>query len=284
MSREKNLAINTIILSIGSFLPKICGLITLPMITASLTKTEYGIYDLINTFIALLILILSLQIQTATFRFLIEYRDDRKKIKEIISSCLSFIFVISVISSSLLFLILSNVDILLKSILCFYLFSEMFFMSFQQIIRGLSLNKIYSFTAVLVSIINTILIILTVSYLNYALLGVLISTLIATVISIIFLLSASNILKEFSFKCISLSLLKKMISYSLPMIPNSLSGWILSLSDRLIITFFLGIETTAIYTVANKIPNLFTALQGTVVLAWQENASLYKDDDDINVY
>ena len=75
-----------------------------------------------------------------------------------------------------------------------------------------------------------------------------------------------------------------MFAYSWPMIPNSLSNWVISLSDRLIITFVLGLEGTAIYSVANKLPNLFTSLQGTFVLAWQENASIASMDDDIAEY
>ena len=79
-------------------------------------------------------------------------------------------------------------------------------------------------------------------------------------------------------------MLKELIKYSWPMIPNSLSNWVMNFSDRVIISSKLGIEEMSIYSVANKIPNLFTSAQGTFVLAWQENASIASKDDDKNDY
>lgn len=68
------------------------------------------------------------------------------------------------------------------------------------------------------------------------------------------------------------------------MIPNSLSNWVLSFSDRAVLTAFMGLEANAIYSVANKIPALFTTVQGTFVFAWQENASLASKDSDADTY
>ena len=42
MEREKALAKNTIIIGFGTFLPKVASIITLPIVTGSLTKAEYG--------------------------------------------------------------------------------------------------------------------------------------------------------------------------------------------------------------------------------------------------
>ena len=76
----------------------------------------------------------------------------------------------------------------------------------------------------------------------------------------------------------------EFISYSWPMIPNNLSAWVLNVSDRLVINHFLGIEMTAIYAVANKIPNILSIFQEVFNLAWQENASLSVKDKDADVY
>lgn len=90
MSREKELVKNTIILSLGSFLPQLTSLITLPLLTAYLTKTEYGTYDLINTIISLIIPIITIRIESAAFRFMIEYRNDTEKSRQIVSTILIF--------------------------------------------------------------------------------------------------------------------------------------------------------------------------------------------------
>ena len=48
MNRERSLVKNTLILSIGTVIPKFASFIVLPILTGYLTKTEYGIYDLIT--------------------------------------------------------------------------------------------------------------------------------------------------------------------------------------------------------------------------------------------
>ena len=81
MSREGKLAKNTMIIAIGTFLPKLASFITLPILTGCLTKTEYGTYDLINVLVSLLLPAATLQIQAAAFRFLIDSRGKDKEIK-----------------------------------------------------------------------------------------------------------------------------------------------------------------------------------------------------------
>ena len=82
--REKSLIKNTIVLSLGQFFPIFISVITLPILTAKLTKAEYGTFDLISTLVMLLLPIATLQIQSAAFRFLIEHRDNKQKCKAII--------------------------------------------------------------------------------------------------------------------------------------------------------------------------------------------------------
>ena len=55
------------------------------------------------------------------------------------------------------------------------------------------------------------------------------------------------------------------------------------LSDRLVITGFIGIEANAVYSVANKLP-LYSVLQNTFTIAWQENASIVSKDEDAEMY
>ena len=90
MEREKKLIQNTLILAIGSYLPKVTALITLPLLTEYLTKAEYGMYDLMATLVSLLLPAVTLQIQSAAFRFLISYRDSKEKVTAIISNIFAF--------------------------------------------------------------------------------------------------------------------------------------------------------------------------------------------------
>ena len=95
MSREKNLIKNTAILSLGTFVPKFITVFITPILTARLTKAEYGSYDLVVTLVALLLPATTLQISSAAFRFLIDQKENKLKCKKIISSIFTFVVVTS---------------------------------------------------------------------------------------------------------------------------------------------------------------------------------------------
>ena len=284
MNREKALAKNTFIIAIGTFLPKFSSIITLPIITGGLTKAEMGTYDLISTLVSLFLPVATLQIQSAAFRFLIDVREDEKETKRIITNIISFILPTSLIALTILYLCLGNVSLVIRWLIRLYFFSDILMLSTQQIVRGLSNNKLYSASSVTISFSNMLLIVLTISVGKQGLVGVLASITIATTIGLILLLVKGHILSRIDLSLLSRKTLLEMLSYSWPMIPNSLSNWVLSFSDRAVLTAFMGLEANAIYSVANKIPALFTTVQGTFVFAWQENASLASKDSDADTY
>lgn len=284
MNREKALAKNTFIIAIGTFLPKFSSIITLPIITGGLTRAEMGTYDLISTLVSLFLPVATLQIQSAAFRFLIDVREDEKETKRIITNIISFILPTSLIALTILYLCLGNVSLVIRWLICLYFFSDILMLSTQQIVRGLSNNKLYSASSVTISFSNMLLIVLTISVGKQGLVGVLASITIATTIGLILLLVKGHILSRIDLSLLSRKTLLEMLSYSWPMIPNSLSNWVLSFSDRAVLTAFMGLEANAIYSVANKIPALFTTVQGTFVFAWQENASLASKDSDADTY
>lgn len=283
-NREKALAKNTLIISFGTFLPKLSSVITLPILTAYLTTAEYGAYDLITTLVSLFLPIVTLQIQSAAFRFLIDCRKDKQGIKCVITNIFVFIIPVSVISLIILYFVLSSLSTEIRVLICLYFFFDILTLTAQQIVRGLANNKLYSISSIVQSFVNMILIILTVAIGKRGLEGVLLSIIIATFISFCLLIMEGKVKKYINFKYISRQTLKQLLDYSWPMIPNSLSSWILRISDRMVITAFLGIEANAIYAVANKIPSLFSTVQSTFVFAWQENASIVSKDSDADTY
>lgn len=79
MTKNKILAKNTIILTIGQFIPKLIAIITLPILTKAFSTEDYGIYDLIISFASLLLPIMTLLVQQAVFRFMISEGQEKQK-------------------------------------------------------------------------------------------------------------------------------------------------------------------------------------------------------------
>lgn len=284
MKREKSLLKNILILFIGTVIPKIASLISLPLITAYLSKKEYGVYDLILTFVSLFLPLATLQLQSSAFRYLIDAKNNEKKKKEIITNIIYFTFIFSVISLLILFFCLYKYDTNIKILIILYYFLDIFVVTLRQISRGLSKNFNYSISVLINSLFELMGVFIFIVLLRYGLIGALLSLVIGQFFSLIYLVLKNNLIDNFCLKYVSKKELKELISFSWPMIPNSMSSWVMNLSDRFLITTFIGIEQSAVYAIANKLPNLFAIVQNTFNLAWQENASIVVNDKDSEEY
>lgn len=281
MSRSKDLAKNTLILSVGNFLPKLTLLVTLPIITGHLTKEEYGTYDLITTLASLYLPAITLQIQSAAFRFLIDSRNLETEKKTIISNVYCFVIPVSAFAVIVLFIFLNWINTSIRILIALYFFFNSILVITQQITRGLSKNGLYSLSSIIQSVLSMFLILF---LSDIGLIGVLLSLLISSIFSCLLLQIGASLYRYFEPSLFSYDLLIRMIKYSWPMIPTALSLWVLSLSDRVVISTFLGLEAAGIYAVANKIPQQLNTVQSTFAYAWQENASLAVDDLDAAEY
>ena len=284
MGREKELVKNTIILSLGNFLPQLTSLITLPILTAFMTKTEFGTYDLINTVVSLLMPIITIRVESAAFRFMIEYRNDQEKSSQVVSSILFFSIVSSAIITVVSIFIFYPVALRDKVLIIIYIIFHIVLSDLMQIARGYSLNVRFSLAAIINSVVYMFGAILFIQIAKLGLTGVLLSLIVGEIIAALFLAVSMKLNSVFSYQYFSFKMLKEMIRYSWPLVPNSLSLWVMNLSDRLIVTTFLGLEQNAVYTVANKIPSLMGTAQGIFASAWQENASIAISDKDSDEY
>ncbi|MBD5520970.1 MAG: oligosaccharide flippase family protein [Lachnospiraceae bacterium] len=284
MSRETSLAKNTAIISIGTILPKVSWLITLPIITAKLTQAEYGTYDVISTLSSLFLPIATLQLQSAAFRFLVDCKEDFEKRDSIITNVIAFVTGTSIAALIILYFILYKLPNTVRILTCIYFFADILFAANIRIVRGLGRPMLYSLASAVQPIANMILVVFFVFFMNNGLEGALIAITVSTILSLSIILVRAHIISRFRLSLFSVNVLRELIAYSWPMVPNQLSSWFLNFSDRLILLQFIGINATAVYGVANKIPSLLTLMNSAFTMAWQENASINSKDEDVTVY
>lgn len=284
MKREKDLLKNAVVLAIGRFLPQVFSFVTIPMITFYLTKSEYGTYDLINTLVSLLLPIATLQIHSAAFRFLIDKRDNEEEQKKIISNIYAFSIPMSFVVLLFLYIALVNTEHSTRVLIAIYFMLDTIYITQGQIIRGLSYSKIYAVASIISSMAKCIVIMVTLKFFKLGLNGVLIAIVCSYLVAMSYIIVRVPQSVYVNIKKVSGKNMKELIRYSWPMIPNNLSNWILNVSDRTIITVFLGVEVNAIYAAANNIPNIMNIAKAILVMAWQENASLALSDEDVTVY
>ena len=282
MNKNKELAKNTIIIFIGTLCTKFVSFFLLPLYTGLLSTSEFGIVDLITTLIALISPIISLQISQGVFRFLIDNRKNDIRKKEIISSSFFFITV-SVFICFIIYIVFSLffnnnykyyfVIIVVSSIYCDL---------FLQISRGLGNNKVYSIAGVITATTTILFNIIFLKFLHMKVDGMLLGTLIGYVTGILYLYFKMKMSHEISIHYCKKENVIKLLKYSLPLVPNQLSWWIFSMSDRIIVSVMLGLSYTGILSVSYKFSNTFIMLYNIFNISWTESIALHINDEDIN--
>lgn len=282
--RSKKLIKNTIIVAIGQICTKFVSFFLLPLYTAFLQSDEYGIVDLLNTIVALIIPIISLQLDQAVFRFLIDARNNEEKTKNIINTTIVAIIFQSIIFTLIfvffsafwkndykIFIILNVLVSMLASILL-------------QISRGIGNNLLYSIGSIISGLGTIIFNVIFIVGIKLNAYGMLLGTFLGNFLCIVFLAFKLKLIKMINLKKIDKSILKKLSSYSVPLIPNAISWWIVNASDRIIVSKFLGLEENGIYSAAYKFSNICITIFNVFSLTWTEVAALHFNDEDKDLF
>ena len=284
MSRGKELAKNTGIIFIGTICTKLLTFFLLPLYTGVLSTEEYGIVDLFTTIISLVVPIVSLQIEQGLFRFLIDNRDNERRKKELISTCLVFVIINSFIFL-IVFLCLSQfIHNEYKYFLATNVLACLFSTMLLQIARGLGNNKDYSIAGVITALFTIICNILFLVFLHLKVDGMLLGTLIGYIAGLIYLFLKLKILNYFSFYSCTKKSFKELMKYSLPLVPNQLSWWIFNTSDRVIVSIMIGLAANGILSVSYKFSSAFIMIYNIFNMSWTESIALHINDNDVQNY
>ncbi|MCI8459830.1 MAG: oligosaccharide flippase family protein, partial [Bacilli bacterium] len=106
MSKKTQLAKNTIIIFFGRVCTQLISFFLLPLYTSYLNTSEYGVVDLIQTYVTLLVPIITLELEMSIFRYLVDARGSNKNTKKLISNNF-FVLGVSLGIFSLLYIIIS---------------------------------------------------------------------------------------------------------------------------------------------------------------------------------
>ncbi|MCD8348899.1 MAG: oligosaccharide flippase family protein [Lachnospiraceae bacterium] len=280
MSREKDLAKNTAILSFGKICTQCISFLMLPLYTAVLDTTEYGTFDLLVTYGTLLLPLVNWQFDQGIFRFMLDCRGDKEEQSNLFSSVLVANALQSAVYALLLIAIVNIFNINNGYFLLAYVILHVFTALLMQFARGLGKNGIYA-VASFISASGTVLFnVITLVVLKMGLQGLFAATLSAQALTIIYLVFAIKPWNYFQIKRVKRKTFSAVCRYSLPLIPNNLAWWVVNVSDRTIVSYVLGVGINGIYTVANKFSNVFIQFYNIFNLSWTESVSLHFQDED----
>ena len=280
MSKKKQLMKNTIIIFLGRACTQLISFFLLPLYTSFLLTKEYGLVDLITTYVTLLVPIITLELEMSVFRYLIDVRDKEKETKKVLSN--NFLVLLA---SLLLF------GIAYVIVTCFWHFDFRWLIlfdiiictfsgNFLQIARGLGKTIDYAISCIITGVSTILLNVLFIVILKMGAFGMIMSMALANGFGALYLFVKLKLYKKINFKLKDTKLIKSMYKYSIPLVPNSVSWWVVNVSDRTIISIVLGAAANGIYAISNKFPTIISSLLGIFNLSWSESAALHINSSD----
>ena len=284
MNQKKQLMKNTIIIAIGKLSTQIISYLLLPLYTSQLDPSEYGNYDFICTLSVFLCPIITLLMEESMFRYLID-ADSKVQRKKIITQTIIYTFFGTVLFTIIAALIMGfgtdYTPMYITAIITFVISNILIGLS-NALSRGLGKIKLYSVSNFILGISTIILNIVFILALNAGAEGLLWANTIANAFTAIVILGILKLPKYIGK--IDKPLMKDMIKYSIPLVPNSISWSIINMSDRIILTQMVSSAANGIYAMANKFPNIINVLYGYFYTAWKESAAKIVKEDNKNQY
>lgn len=280
MSRGKELAKNTTIIFIGKFCTQLLSFLLLPLYTSLLNTAEYGIIDLILTYVSLIVPCITLELTSALFRFLVDKRGNEKEQSEIITIVFIIVTIITTCFCILVSLIASFLEFKYTFLCVLMIITATFSNLALQLLRGVGDYVSYSISSAVVGGLTVVFNVILLVVLKAGANGMLLSVSIANCFGAVFAFAKCKIWKYIRISSFNKQTTTTLLRYSIPLIPNSVIWWVINVSDRSIVTGLLGVAANGIYAISTKFPSIITTIYSVFNLSWQESVSLHINDDD----
>lgn len=270
MDKYKKMGKNMFLFMFGNIGSKIILFLMVPIYTNIFNRQEFGQIDIFNQTISLLLPFITLQVYDSLFRFLM---NKNKNENDLVTN--SFVLIILSFLFSLLFLPILNQFILSRELVKYFyiiLFLNLLYKLLSSFLRGKEIIKIFSVGEVLYTFLLASFNIIFLVLLKFNVKGYFYSIILSRLTTILFWIFYTKIWRYISFRKINYILQKEMIFYSIPLIPNALSWWVMNLSDRYILKYHLGTSAIGLYAISYKIPSIMMAIKSVFSNAWQISA------------
>lgn len=276
-TRETHLIKNTLIFALGNFGSKILQIALVPFYTRVMTSSEYGVVDILQALVALLLPIISIAIYEAVFRYAMDKEYDKYAVLSVgisINAIGNLIMVLlgigfmQIFDPTYVWLVIINTSMVALWTL------------FSQYTKAIGKSLLYSVNNIVLTAAVLIFNILFLTIFRWGIegymLGYILANFVATVMLIIVLKKDIRV----DFKSIERKLVIEMLIFSIPLVLNGICWWLSNFTDRMMITSMLGSSENGLYAASSKIPHLVSVVVTVFCQAWQISANEEFDSED----
>lgn len=283
MNENKRLIKNTGIIAIGNLSTKLVSFLLLPLYTALLSANEYGTFDYILSISTFCVPMVSLLMNESVFRFLIDCREETERNK-VISISVFIVCIGMLIFTVMAIPVMEGLHYRYTFYTISYILLSVISGMISALLRGIGRTDQYAVFNFLMSTMQILLNVFFIAVLRLGLKGMLFASINAQLWVSVFFIVKLQLWRFIDLRIKDIDLLKNMIIYSLPLIPNTISWTVINLSDRILIMNILGSDAVGIYAVANKFPNLVDMIYGFFFQSWRESAARVMGNQDQNQF
>ncbi|MEI1279669.1 polysaccharide biosynthesis C-terminal domain-containing protein [Leptospira venezuelensis] len=270
MGNNLSLSKLTLIYGVANIFSKGLTFVIFFVFTFFLKKEEIGAFDLILTSSTLLVPLISLQLYDGILRWCLNEAHDSSEVSKVISGATIAVSLNVLIFSVAYWILALIIEIPFSLLIYLFLICQVFYTIVLQFARSRSLNFVYALSGVIYSGAFTLGALLVISISDFGLKGIIFANLFSSFLTLLFLTYKTQFISYFSFRVFDPSLLRSMLRYTVPLIPNQVSWWAISESNRYMILYFLGIAANGLFAIAMKFPNILLILHLIFNQAWQE--------------
>ena len=259
------------LLTIGNFASKLLSFLLVPFYTAILSTAEYGTADVLTTSVNLVLPIFSLMIYEAVMRFTLDENSDKKQVFSI-GLYTTIIGCVVVLTGAQFLRFFDSARSYVWQFV-FYYMSLVIYNLVLQFVKGIEKISVYSIAGVINTFVYIGCNILFLLVFHWGIKGYLTAFIVGHTVSALYAFIAAKVYHYvIRYGKVEFALLRKMVNYAAPMIPNAISWWVSNSSDKYILIYFWGVAVNGIYSVAYKIPSILTIGISIFIGAWQISA------------
>lgn len=282
--RYARLAGNTLIFAISSFSSKLLTFVVQPFLTYAMRDVQsMGISKLLSQCANLLIPFVSLGMSNAIIRFGLDKESSKKQVftNGLVTILMGYAALI------LLWPMMSMVPGVsgYQAFLYIYVLTSCLRTLCTQFVRSRQMNKLIAVDGVLCTFATLMFYVLYLVVLDLGATGYLMAIICGDVSSILFLFITTKLWEFVDFRSFNRELWKRMLAFSLPMIPAQISFWIINASDMFFVNALCdgwagmtGPEWSGLLSTGYFMPSILTTLGLIFYEAWQLSAVTEETD------
>ena len=281
---KKGMLKTTVIYFIGQVSTRFLSILLLPLYTNYISSDAYGYFDIVQTYLSVAVPFFFFEVWSGMLRFTLEQKEAEDKGRVITNSTvvcgLGLIIFCVVFWTASLFIEIDYTPYVFA-----YAISWMLQLMAMAACRGLQDNISYALTGVIGVFTVTGLSLLGVYIFHWGIETLFIANIVSFLVQTLFVVFRVGFFRYIHIRLIDRNTFKQLLKFCMPLSINTIFYWLLNSVNRIVIVNFLGYSANGIYSVANKLGNIITALVAIFMLSWQETIYKleYKENNEIQM-